>query len=368
MSQLKTYRALGLASGSELDGLRCSVIVSDGIDVFDIGKTREFVFDDDLREGLRLLHKNYPNVEEVQKEIIEDKFSQFCTAAVKEIMAEDPEINLIGSGGHIICHKPNEHFLCQIGGEQEIAQACGVKTVGKFRDADILSGGMGAPLAAIYHMALSQKLEKPLVWIDVGGISALTYIGQNGEIRAFDTGAGNAIINEWVDRHANMHMDYNGKLAITGKVNQDILSALMRHKFLSQIPPKAADKNLFIDKSEHLEGLSLEDGAATATAFVTESIMKAIADFIDDKPQKIIVCGGGAKNPSLMRFLRQKAEGMEVCTAEECGFDSLGIEAQAFAFLAIRRCNAMPISYPFTTGAAVEVIGGEVFEPTNNKA
>lgn len=368
MSQLKTYRALGLVSGSELDGLRCSIIDSDGVDVFAQGQTREFVFDENLREGLQLLHRNYPNVEEKQREDIEDKFTTFCIMAINEILTENGDVNLIGSGGHIICHKPNEHFLCQIGNNAKIAEGCGIKTVGKFRDADILAGGMGAPLAPIYHVALSQKMEKPLVWVDVGGISALTYIGQNGEISAFDAGIGNAIINEWVDKHASMHMDYNGKLAITGHVNQDVLASLMRHKFLLQPPPKAADKNMFREKSEHLEGLTLEDGAATATAFVAESIVKAIRDFIPDKPKKIVVCGGGARNPSMMRFLRQRAEDIDVCSAEECGFDSLGIEAQAFAFLAIRRCNGMPISYPFTTGAAVEVMGGEVFEPSNNKA
>ena len=178
---------------------------------------------------------------------------------------------------------------------------------------------------------------------------------------AYDAGPGNAVINEWVDRHGGMHQDYNGRLAISGKVQDEIMQSLMKHKFLSQVPPKIADKSTFADKMEHLEGLSLEDGAATATAWVAEGIAKAIKDFMPEMPEKIVVCGNGVANPTLMRFIRQKMSGATVCVAEDCGWCARGIEPQAFAFLAVRRCNRMPTSYPFTTGAAGEVIGGEVF-------
>lgn len=362
MPSLQTYHALGISSGSELDGINASIITTDGVDVFEICHNFEFPFDEELMDNLRVLHKKYPDISEEEKQQVENEFTSFCISAIKEILESDNEINLLGFGGHILCHKPNEHILCQIGDNEKIAHECHIKTVGRLRDADILSGGMGAPLAAIYHAALSQDIAKPLVWVDIGGVSALTYIGQNGELQAFDTGAGNAIINDWVNKHANMHMDYNGRLAISGHVHDDVLSSLMRHKFLALQPPKVADKSIFDEKSEHLEGLSLEDGAATATAFIADSIIKAIKDFIIEQPQKIIVCGGGAKNPTLMRFLRQRSGDIEVCCAEDCGYVSQAVEAQAFAFLAVRRCNQMPTSYPFTTGAATEVIGGEVYE------
>lgn len=361
MPLLQTYHALGLSCGSELDGINASVIVTDGVDVFAMGQNFEFPFNDDLRDRLRTLHNKYPHIDEKEKQEVESEFTAFCISVVQEILETDSRINLLGFGGYILCHKPNEHILCQIGDNAKIAKECRLQTVGCLRDADILSGGRGAPLAAIYHMALSQKLDKPVVWVDIGGVSALTYIGCNGEMSAFDTGAGNALINDWVNKHANMHTDYNGRLAISGHVHDDVLSSLMRHKFLSQLPPKVAQKNTFDEKSEHLEGLSLEDGAATATAFVAESIVKAINDFIADKPQKVIICGAGAQNPTLMRFLRHRAEAMEICCAEDFGYVSTAIEAQAFAFLAVRRCNRMPTSYPFTTGAPTEVIGGEIY-------
>ena len=158
-------------------------------------------------------------------------------------------------------------------------------------------------------------------------------------------------------------MDYNGKLAICGKVNDDVLNSMLKHKFFKIQPPKAADNTTFDDKLEHLEGLSLEDGAATVTAFVAESIIRAIDDFVPILPKKVIICGGGAKNPTMMRFLRQRTKTLQIETAAECEMDAMAIEAQAFGYLAVRRMHQMPTSYPFTTGALVEVIGGEVFEP-----
>lgn len=362
MSQLQTFKSLGLASGSELDSLHAAIITTDGVDVFEQNNVFDFPYDEEVRDILRTTHENFKNINDEARQKADDKFTDFCICAINEILEDVPDINLIGLGGHIICHNPQEHFLYQIGDWHKIAKETHIKTVGNFRAADILAGGLGAPLAAIYHAALSQQIEKPLVWVDIGGVSALTYIGQNGELMAFDTGAGNAVINDWVNKHGGMHCDYNGKLAISGKVNEDILACLMRHKFLSLVPPKVADKKTFDEKMEHLEGLSLEDGAATATMFVAQSIIKAIEDFVPEKPKKIIICGGGAKNPTLMRFIRQHTNDMEVSSADECDFNPQAIEAQAFAFLAVRRCNQMPISFPFTTGAKLEVIGGEVSE------
>ena len=363
MNSIHTSKVLGMTSGSSLDGINAAIITTDGIDVFEFGKTFDIPYDDNLREALRHMQKNFALMDDDEKTRIEKSLTEFHIGAAREILSDHEGIDLIGFAGHVICHKPNEHILYQIGDAQKMANDLGIKVVGKFRNADILAGGQGAPLSAIYHVALMQNDEKPLVVIDIGGISSLTFVGQNGELLAFDTGPGNAAINEWVNRHAGMYMDYNGTLGITGQINEDVLTSMMKHKFLNLQPPKAADSQTFKDKLEHLEGLSLEDGAATATAFIAESIIKAINDFVPDKPKKVIVCGGGAKNPTLIRFLRQKSSDYIIKTATECGFNDMGIEAQAFAFLAVRRLQQMPTSYPFTTGAMCEVIGGEIFEP-----
>lgn len=363
MNSIHTLRVLGMTSGSSLDGINAAIITTDGVDIFEFGKTFDIPYDDNLREALRHMQKNFAAMNDDEKIRIENSLTEFHIAAAREIIVDYGSVDLIGFGGHVICHHPNEHILYQIGDNQKMSDSLNVKVVGKFRNADILAGGQGAPLSAIYHAALAQNMEKPLVFVDIGGLSSLTFIGQNGELMAFDTGPGNAAINDWVNKHGGMHMDYNGKLGIIGRVNEDVLASMMKHKFLSLTPPRAADSNTFKGKLEHLEGLSLEDGAATATAFVSDSILKSINDFVPISPKKIVICGGGAKNPTMIRFLRQRSENIDIVTADECGLSSIGIEAQAFAFLAVRRIQQMPTSFPFTTGAVTEVVGGEIFEP-----
>ena len=366
MNSIHTATVLGLTSGSSLDGVNAAVLTTDGVDVFEFGKTFDIPYDDNLREALRHMHKNYAAMDDEEKNRIENELTDFHIAAAQEILSDIPDISLIGFSGHVIAHCSREHLLYQIGDNQKMADALQRTVVGKFRNADIFAGGQGAPLSAVYHAALTQNEPKPLVVVDVGGLSTVTFIGENGELTAFDAAPGNAALNDWVNKHGGMHMDYNGKLGISGHIHEDVLSSLMKHKFLALCPPKAAEMNTFVDKLEHLEGLSLEDGAATATAFVAEAVAKAIADFVPEVPVKVIICGGGAKNPTLVRFLRQRIKADEICTAEECGFDSMGIEAQAFGFMAMRRINQMPSSYPSTTGAACPVICGEIFSPTKN--
>ena len=363
MPSLKTYRVLGLSSDSSLEGLTASVIVSDGVDVFELVKNWEFPFDDDLRENLYFLHNNYSSVEQNRHDFIETQYNDFCLSAIKEILSEDSLIDLIAFGGHTINFDTANRKLYQLGDASRIAWESNITTIGKFEQADILSGGLGGPISAIYHACLSQEMPKPIAWVDIDGISTLTYIGQNGEIIAFDCGGGVAIINDWVYKHANMLTDYNGKLAISGNVNTDVLNAMLKHKFLLQQPPKVASRSTFCEKCEHLEGLSLQDGTSTATAFIANSIIQAITDFLPEIPKKIIICGKGVKNPTLMRFLRQKSSNLDICNEDDCNFNISVTKAQAFGFLAARRCNLMPTAYPFISGTNLEVVGGEIFEP-----
>ena len=308
MNPIQAYKVLGLSSGSSLDGINASIITTDGVDVFEFGKTFDIPYDDNLHEGLRHLHHHFSDMDNDEKQRIENALTEFHIGAAREIMADYEDVTLVGFGGHVVCHRPAEHILYQIGDGQKLANALGVRVVGKFRNADILAGGQGAPLSAIYHAALAQKEEKPAIFVDVGGLSAITFIGQNGELMAFDAGPGNAAINEWVNKHGGMHMDYNGKLGITGKINEDVLASMMRHKFLDKQPPKAADNQTFADKLEHLEGLNLEDGAATATAFVAEAIVKSIHDFIPLTPKKLSFAAAALKIRRFCAFCGNKSK------------------------------------------------------------
>ena len=365
MDLIKTQRVLGLMSSSSLDGVNAAVISCDGVDVFDFGVALNIPYDDDLCESLRFLQgQRREDIAPEKLQQIEQKFTAFNADIVQNIMADYGEKpDLIGFHGYTLLHEPQQHYTCQLGNAQALANQTGIKVVSCFRNADIRSGGQGAPLSAVFHASLGSRLTKPAAFLDIGGITSLTWLGVNGEIMAFDVGPGLAPLNDWVQKHGGQHTDYNGKLAVTGQVHADILSSLMRHKYLALPPPKALDRDLFKDKFEHLEGLSLSDGAATATAFIAETVAYSLALYVPEMPEVLIVYGAGAQNPTLVRFLRQKLENVEVKLAEDEGWKSSAFEAQAFAFLAARRLHGLPASYPATTGVPEPIVCGEIFNP-----
>lgn len=366
MEQIKKLRALGLMSGTSLDGVDVASITSDGIDIYDFGKAYTVPYPDYIRESIRSILGIKPDNKENANRIatIEDELTRFHAEVVNEYLNNyGNDIDIIGFHGHTIHHEPQNRYTHQIGNGQLLADLCAKNVVARFRNADVLSGGQGAPLVPVYHSALSNSLAKPLAILNIGGVANITWIGGNGEILAFDTGPGNAPINDWILKHSGEHMDYNGKLAATGKIDGKVLASLMRHKYFAQYPPKSIDRNIFNEKLEHLEALSLEDGAATATAFTAEAVAYSCAMYLPEQPETMIVCGGGANNPTMMRFLRQRMDKAEVKTAREAGWDNDGLEAQAFAFLAVRRLYGLPSTYPTTTGAPEPIICGEIFNP-----
>ena len=368
MEQIKKIRALGLMSGTSLDGVDVASITSDGIDVYDFGKAYTVPYSDNIRESIRSILGMKPDNEENAKRIenVEEELTLFHAEVVNEYLNNyGNDIDIIGFHGHTIHHEPQNRYTHQIGNGQLLADLCAKNVVARFRNADVLSGGQGAPLVPVYHSALSNSLTKPLAILNIGGVANITWIGGNGEILAFDTGPGNAPINDWILKHSGEHMDYNGKLAAIGKIDGKVLASLMRHKYFAKYPPKSIDRNIFNEKLEHLEALSLEDGAATATAFAAEAVAYSCAMYLPEQPEIMIVCGGGANNPTMMRFLRQRLDKVEVKTAREAGWDNDGLEAQAFAFLAIRRLYGLPSTYPTTTGAPEPIICGEIFNPKN---
>ena len=365
MNLIKPMRALGLTSVSSFDDVELSLISTDGVDVYDFLVHRKVPYDELLAEKLRKITENGIDIAENASLIseIDEEVTDFYIEIIKDFMEiHGTEIDVIGFEGILLCHNPSECFTKQIGNPQKIAKELGIRVVGNFHKADIMSGGQGYPLTPSYYVALTSEVEKPAAVVNVSEISSLTWIGSHGQMMAFDCGPGNAAINEWVYKHASMNMDYNGKLAITGKVDEKILSSMMKHKYLALYPPKSMEKNMFSEKLEHLEGLSLEDGAATVTAFVAEAIAYSLLMFAPEIPTRIMLCGGGAKNPTLVRFVRQKLPDMRVLIPSEVGMNVDSIDAGCAGFLAVRRLNMLPISFPSTTGAPEPLIGGEIFE------
>ncbi len=362
---IKGLNCLGLMGTSTFGGVEMSLIKTDGIDVSERVKSYVVPYPDEMKEKIRSvlgLRKDNPEDNEKLK-AVDLTVSDFYIDLINSFKNECEEtIDLVGIEGITILHNPNITYTYQLGMGRYIAQKTGIKTVTHFRNADICNGGTGTPISPSYFNALATNEIKPTAYVNISGKASLTWIGSFGEIVGFDCGPGDNFINNWTSKHANMDNDYNGRLAIMGKVHEKIVNSLMHHKFFAKFPPKSAYTGIFSDKAEHLEGLSLEDGAATATAFVAEAICYSICLYLPEMPKKIIICGKGADNPTLVRFIRQRIPSVEVATCREDGIPADTVNAEISAFLSARTIYSLPITFPSTTGVAEPMPGGEIYD------
>jgi anhydro-N-acetylmuramic acid kinase len=268
---------------------------------------------------------------------------------------------LIGFHGQTILHRPERRWTWQIGDGDLLARLTGIPVITDFRSADVKAGGQGAPLVPLYHAALARKakeLTPPLAMVNIGGVANVTYVGPD-EIIAFDTGPGNAPIDDWAERHIGKPLDEEGALARRGRVNDEALTDMLDNEFFRRAPPKSLDRMDFTTDS--VEHLSPEDGAATLTAFTAASVALAREHF-PDPATAWIVMGGGRRNPKLMEELRARVNA-PVLSAEDAGWRGDFIEAEAFAYLAARSLKGLPLSLPTTTGAPQPITGGKLHRP-----
>ena len=201
--------------------------------------------------------------------------------------------------------------------------------------------------------------DRPVAFVNIGGVANMTWIGREGELVAFDTGPGNALLNDWCERHTDVSMDRDGALAARGKVNENVVGQLLKSNFFATAAPKSLDRNAFDATS--VEGLSVEDGAATLTRFTAQAIA-ASAALVPEAPKLYVICGGGRLNPTLMRDLRENLQA-PVIPAENLCFNGDSMEAEAWGYLAVRCLNRLPITFPATTGAPEPLPGGILAEP-----
>lgn len=363
---IKNLIALGLYGGASLNSIELALINTDGIDVKEFIKTSIIPYPEYLSNEIRsVLGKRVLNFEyleknsEVQK--IREMISEFYVDTIKEFTDID-NVDVIGIDSLTICNDPQNKCSYQIENGQIICSGLNKNIITHFHKADLLSGGQASPLSPAFLNALALGSEKPILFIDLEAVSSLIYIGESGELMAFDCSPGLALIEDWTFRHANMQTDYNGKLAITGNIDEQIVNLLLNAKILKKQPPKSLDILDFSDKKEHLEGLSLEDGAATASYFIANAIYQSACKFIPDIPDNIYVCGEGLKNPSLMRFLKHCFSPYELKNISDINDELSTIGAQSTAFNAVRRYYSLPITFPTTTGAYEPMTGGEFYE------
>lgn len=361
---MKIYRVIGLMSGTSLDGIDAALIRTDGEGFIEREAFITVPYDDALREKIRrcfnVPSKHMEGALEVERELTE-LHADIVRRLLDKGGISAKEVSLIGFHGQTIAHAPEKNYTCQLGDGPLLAALTGIPVVNDFRESDVRAGGQGAPLVPVYHQALAQSLDKPVAFLNVGGVANVTYVGENGELIAFDTGPGNALIDDWMLRKAGQKYDAEGKTAAQGKADHDILKKISSHDYFDQSPPKSIDRNMFL--SDAWKHLTAEDGAATLTAFTATGVKKAL-DHLPAAPKQWIVSGGGRLNKTLMAEFK-KALGADVRSIDELGLDGDAVEAEAFAYLAVRSVRGLPISFPETTGVPHPMQGGKYHQAPN---
>ncbi len=348
-------------SGTSLDGVDVALIETDGERIAAFGPSLTVPYDDEVRRTVRAAFGAGQPSEATCA--AEQAVTAAHLAAVRRWSSEHSvplsSVDLVGFHGQTITHRPQDRFTWQIGDGAALARALGVRVVNDLRTADVAAGGQGAPLVPVYHAALAADLPRPLAVVNVGGVGNVTWIGPDGSLLAFDTGPGNGPIDDWCARRAGQRYDKDGALAAAGKVDRGRLQRFAEHRFFAKVPPKSLDRGDFNDA--WADGLSVADGAATLTWGTARAIALAARHF-QAPVSRWVICGGGARNPTLLRAIAEETAA-KVLTAADLGWDGDALEAQAFAFLAVRSLRGLPLTFPGTTGAPRPTTGGRLNEP-----
>ncbi len=356
--------SLGLMSGTSLDGIDAALIRTDGEHIYEFGDSITVPYSE--KEKITLREAVYGRGDMLLAEQnMTMKHAEVVHALLKHANLSHKEVEVIGFHGQTVSHRPDESLTWQIGNGALLAEKTRIDVVCDFRRRDIAAGGQGAPLVPLYHAALARHMDLPVAILNIGGIANVTWIGRSEtsahelmafDILAFDTGTGNVLLNEWAFKHTEKHIDLDGKLALSGKADNNLLEAMLKDWFFAKHPPKSLDRNYFTFES--LEHLSAEDGAATLTEFTTAAI-EAGAAFFPKAAKHWFVSGGGRLNPAIMQSLRRRFN--HVYPVESLGWKGDSLEAQAFAFLAVRSLKKLPLSLPTTTGVIRAVTGGALY-------
>jgi anhydro-N-acetylmuramic acid kinase len=343
-------------SGTSLDGIDAALIRSDGVTVQETGAALTLPYGPALRERLRALLGGEGDAGEVAA--VARALTEAHAEAVGRLLAEagraPSSVDVVGFHGHTIFHRPKDGITRQIGDGALLAALTGIPVVNDFRSADVAAGGEGAPLVPLFHRALVADLPLPLAVLNLGGVANVTWIGDNEDLLAFDTGPGNAPLDDWVRHHTGAAYDDGGQLAASGRVDPARLAALLDNAFFARLPPKSLDRNHFMTAA--IAGLSVADGAATLAAFTAAAVARA-EEHLPAPPRRWLVAGGGRHNTALMAALRA-ALSAPVQTVDDLGWDGDALEAQAFGFLAVRSLRGLPLSLPRTTGVKLPTTGG----------
>lgn len=354
---MKVTKSIGLMSGTSMDGIDVALIETDGQSIERFGAFGSYSYPPELRTRLQGVIGHPPDNNEQLRQLeadITDAHAEAVESFANNEGVVLADVELLGLHGQTVYHDPQNGLTCQLGDGKRLAERLRIPVVNDFRSADVAAGGEGAPFAPLFHAALAKDLETPLCVLNLGGVGNLSWIGRDGQVIAFDTGPASALLDDWVLEKTGRSMDEDGHLASKGTVDQGALSQLLKDPYLDLPYPKSLDRDHF-DRSP-INDLSIEDGAATLVAFTAMSV-KLGANLLPSPPTRWLVSGGGRKNPAIMGSLRDLLE-RPVEPVEAVGWNGDAIEAQAFAFLAVRSRAGMPLSLPTTTGVPVPLTGG----------
>lgn len=356
--------AIGVISGTSMDGIDVSTVESDGCKELRFGPGASYPYPAQTRSDLQALIAQPERALDDPLTELEAAVTDAHLEAVRRFIADhglDPKnIDLIGLHGQTVYHRPDLRFTRQLIDGPAVASALGIPTIDRFRHADIAAGGEGAPLAPLYHRALAHGLEQPLMVLNLGGVGNVTYI--DGEtVIAFDTGPASAILDDFVWHRLGKPYDADGALAASGRVHDDFVAGFMANPFFDRPAPKSLDRNDFHNRAKVVEALSDADGAATLAAFTIESVVAALRH-VPKQPKRWLVTGGGRLNQHFMTRFRERL-GVPVETVEAAGWAGDVIEAQTFGYLAIRSLKGLPLSLPGTTGVPAPMSGGRLNLP-----
>ena len=355
-------RVLGLMSGTSMDGVDACLLETDGVRAGEPLETYFRAFTPDERDILTAAKGRWPDDGGLAAA------EAVIMAAHREAVVAFEGIDLVAFHGQTLAHDPAERRTHQLGDGAALARACNVPVAWDFRTADVAAGGQGAPLASFYHHALVRQagFEETIAVLNLGGVGNVSVVDATGDdpaiaVLAFDTGPGNALIDDFMNVRAGAPADWDGQTAKAGRVHEDVLDAGLNAPFFQTPPPKSLDRDDFAFVVDLVSGLSTEDGAATLTAFTAVSVAAARAH-MPQLPEHWYVCGGGRKNPQIMEALRQRLR-VPVDPVEQVGWDGDMLEAQAFAYLAARIAQGLPLSAPKTTGVPAPMKGGILSRP-----
>ena len=347
-----------------MDGIDVASIRTDGETALEHGQFRSYPYTADERELLgqamrdassMLARDVRPGVLADAEDMITERHAQAVDSFLADTGLSPSEIDLIGFHGQTVFHLPEQGLTVQLGDGAALARRSGIDVIFDMRAADVEAGGQGAPLAPVFHRALAARLpELPAAFVNIGGVANVTWISADGDLLAFDTGPGNALMDDWASSHLGKPVDEDGDLARSGTLDEDVLHECLTHSYFDQPVPKSLDRGDFnLNPVMHL---SPKDGAATLAHFTASSIIHAAAWF-PEQPGTWVICGGGRRNRYLMELLAWYAEA-PVIPAEAIGCDGDAIEAEAWGYLAVRSHKGLPLTYPGTTGVSEPLTGG----------